>query len=283
MTPTWRDALLSFSQLGPRLLSAHFQAKARQHLTVVTTYAPMDVGEDVAKDAFYLMLFACLKGAPSSDKLIVLGNFNAKLGSAWQEQGGIIGKFHLNRGVVEPLDNGAHLLDLVASFHLRAANTFFKHRRAHLTTWQHAATKRWYVKDYILVSGSTMRGVSDCRVFRNVHHGPSDHCLLGVSLQLHFRALKRDAPSRRGLWEGGTLRDSGRCVAFGQVLGSWFAVLSPQVSKSKEEWQRFKEGVSLAAAKTIRVEGPARRNMLGLSSDTLTLVQLTWLDFLAQP
>jgi hypothetical protein len=97
------------------------------------------------------------------------------------------------------LDNGACLLDLAASFHLRAANTFFKHHRAHLATWQHAATKRWYVKDYILVSSSAMRGVSDCRIFRSVH----------------LRALKRDTPTRRGLWDGGALWDPGRCVAFG--------------------------------------------------------------------
>jgi len=52
---------------------------------VVTAYAPTDVREDAAKDAFYLMLFACLKGALANDKLIVLGDFNAKLGNIWQE------------------------------------------------------------------------------------------------------------------------------------------------------------------------------------------------------
>jgi hypothetical protein len=49
-------------------------------------------------------------------------------------------------------------------------------------------------------------------------------------------------------------------------------VLSRQVSKPEEEWQRFEEGVSLAVAKTVGVQGPARRNRLGLSSDTLALV-----------
>ncbi len=133
---------MSFSQLRLRLLSARFQAKAGQHLTVVTAYAPTDVGEDAAKDAFYLMLFACLKGVLASDKLIVLGDFNVELGSAWQKQGAVTGKFHLHQGATEPSDNGACLLDLAASFHLRAANTFFKHHHAHLATWQHATTKR---------------------------------------------------------------------------------------------------------------------------------------------
>ncbi len=56
------------------------------------------------------------------------------------------------------------------------------------------------------------------------------------------------------------------------MLGSWFAVLSPQVSKPEEEWQRFEEGVSLAIAKTVGVQGPMRRNRLGLSLNTFALV-----------
>jgi hypothetical protein len=105
-------------------MSARFQAKARQHLTMVTAYAPMDMGEEVAKDTFYLMLFACLKEAPTSDKVVVLRDFNVELGSVWREQGGVTCKFHLHRGATEPSNNGARLLDLATTFHLRAANTF---------------------------------------------------------------------------------------------------------------------------------------------------------------
>jgi hypothetical protein len=35
---------------------------------------------------------------------------------------------------------------------------------------------------------------------------------------------------------GGALRDPGHCATFGQVLGSRFVVLSPQVSELEEEW-----------------------------------------------
>jgi hypothetical protein len=49
---------------------------------MVTTYAPTNMGEDAAKDAFYLMLFTCLKEALTNDKVVVLGDFNAEVGSA---------------------------------------------------------------------------------------------------------------------------------------------------------------------------------------------------------
>ncbi len=76
--PYWRDALLSFRHLGP--IS---QVKAGQLMIVVIIYAHTDMGEDAAKDAFYFMLFAYLKEAPTSDKVVVLRDFNADLGNAW--------------------------------------------------------------------------------------------------------------------------------------------------------------------------------------------------------
>jgi hypothetical protein len=40
----------------------------------------------------------------------------------------------------------------------------------HLTTWQHETTKRWYVKDYILVFGNATRGVINRRVYTTSTH-----------------------------------------------------------------------------------------------------------------
>ncbi len=57
----------------------HFHAKARHHLTMVTTYAPTDMGEDATKDACYLMLFGYLKEAPTNDKVVgCLGGFQCR-------------------------------------------------------------------------------------------------------------------------------------------------------------------------------------------------------------
>jgi len=50
-----------------------------------------------------------------------------------------VGRFHVNQGALEPSHNGAYLIDMVAAFNLRIANTFFKHRLSHLATWRHKA------------------------------------------------------------------------------------------------------------------------------------------------
>ncbi len=55
-----------------------------------------------------------------------------------------------------------------------------------------------------------------------------------------------------------------------------------RVTEPEEEWQCFEEGLSLAATKTVGVQGPARRNRLGLSSDTLVLIAAKRAAHLAQ-
>ncbi len=54
------------------------------------------------------------------------------------------------------------------------------------------------------------------------------------------------------------------------------------MSKPKEEWQLFEEGVSVIAAKTVGVQGPTWRNRLMLFSDTLALVTAKHATHLAQ-
>ncbi len=86
MAPEWLDALLFFDQHSPRLISTHFQAKVGQHFIVFSTYSPTDckdggVEEGVERQTFYNLSFARLKQVPASDKLVVLGDFNAELGN----------------------------------------------------------------------------------------------------------------------------------------------------------------------------------------------------------
>ncbi len=53
-------------------------------------YSPIDckdggVEEEVERQSFYNLLFACLKQVLTSDKLVVLGDFNAELSSNWED------------------------------------------------------------------------------------------------------------------------------------------------------------------------------------------------------
>jgi len=99
--------------------------------------------------------------------------------------------------------------------------------------------------------------VSDCHMFSSVNHGPNDHHLLVLSLQLHLKAFKHDAPARCGLWDGALLREPSRWAAFGQEVGNHFIVLPSWVCDPKEEWGRFVTTMSAVVAKTVGTQGLA--------------------------
>ena len=59
-----------------------------KHATIVSAYAPTMTNPDEVKDKFYNDLDDVLFATPRTDKLILLGNFNARVGTdqqTWKE------------------------------------------------------------------------------------------------------------------------------------------------------------------------------------------------------
>ena len=63
-----------------------------KHATIVSAYAPTMTNTDEVKDKFYNDLDDVISAAPRTDKLILLGDFNARLvGTDHQTLEGVIG------------------------------------------------------------------------------------------------------------------------------------------------------------------------------------------------
>ena len=60
--------------------------------TIVSTYAPTLYSEEDTKDNCYSQLNHILQNTPKTDKLILLGDFNARVGRDQQMQNGVIGE-----------------------------------------------------------------------------------------------------------------------------------------------------------------------------------------------
>ncbi|VDM00984.1 unnamed protein product [Schistocephalus solidus] len=73
--------------INDHLMSLRLPLRGDQFANIISAYAPSMTGSDVSKDKFYKDLHALLATVPKVDKLIVLGNFNARVGTdnaAWQ-------------------------------------------------------------------------------------------------------------------------------------------------------------------------------------------------------
>ena len=77
--------------------------------------------EEEVKERFYQDLDKLLLSIPAEDKLIAMGDFNARVGQNGGVWKGIIGK----HGFGKENSNGTLLLSECAKFDLEIANTFF--------------------------------------------------------------------------------------------------------------------------------------------------------------
>ena len=77
-----QKALIGWAAHGPRIIAASFQTKMRRaSMNVIQYYAPTNDSEDGVKDQFYHRLQSVIDNLPERDVTILMGDFNAKIGS----------------------------------------------------------------------------------------------------------------------------------------------------------------------------------------------------------
>ncbi|VDM05690.1 unnamed protein product [Schistocephalus solidus] len=133
--------------INDRLMSLRLPLRRDQFATIISAYAPPMTSSDAAKDKFYEDLHALLATVPKVDKLIVLDDFNARVGTdraAWQEVLGPHGLSSCN-------DNGLLLLKTCVEHRLLLTNTFFRLPTREKATWMHPRSRCWQLLDYFIV------------------------------------------------------------------------------------------------------------------------------------
>ena len=106
------------------------------YATIIAVYAPTNptssTSEAVAPSIeFYNQLQSTIASVPRKDMIIVLGDFNARIGHSSPHWNSIVGPFTPD----EVNDNGSLLLDFCATNNLFISNTWFQHKPLHLLTW----------------------------------------------------------------------------------------------------------------------------------------------------
>ena len=153
--------------ISERLITLRLSVAPNRYLTIINVYAPtMDHQED-EKEAFYSQLRTLITSVPEADKLILLGDFNARVGCDHDIWGPVLGKF----GKGQQNSNGELLTCLCVELELSITNTFFKQPDNHFYSWVHPRSKRPHLLDYIIVKSKDIKDLSLTRAMR----GPDCH------------------------------------------------------------------------------------------------------------
>ena len=102
---------------------------ASANLTLVSAYAPTMTYPDEEKVQFYLEL-SNIRAVPRNDKLLILGDFNARVGNSYSTWPNVLG----SHGIGNMNSNGLLLLTLCAEEGLTITNLIPDIQK---TTWMH--------------------------------------------------------------------------------------------------------------------------------------------------
>ena len=168
--------------ISERLMTLRLEIAKNQHMSVISAYAPTLDADDEHKEAFYSALDLAISRTPATDKLVVLGDFNARVGndrSSWPAIGAHgIGK--------KANSNGLLLLSKCTEHEFVITNTLFRVQDRHKGTWQHPRSKHWHQIDFAITRARDRADVMSSRAMCGSDSCFTDHRLVKCVMRLKF-------------------------------------------------------------------------------------------------
>ena len=139
--------------------------------TVIVVYAPTNCAEEEATEEFYEKLRNAIDDVPAHNFLIVMGDFNARLGP---DKATYTYHDSTNR-------NGQYMAEVLTEFGLLATNTMFQKKKGKLWTFRDRASDALRQLDYILVRKKWRNSVHNTEAYNSFKTVGSDHRIVSVS------------------------------------------------------------------------------------------------------
>nr|VZI33778.1 unnamed protein product [Spirometra erinaceieuropaei] len=160
--------------------------------TINSAYAlTMTSPDAAARGKFYEDLHALLVTVSKADKLIVLGDFNARVGTDHTAWRGVLG-LHGLRG---SNDNGLLLLRTCAEHRLILTNTFFCLPEREKATRRHSRSRQWHLLDYVLVRRRDLQDVLVMKAIAGAD-GWTDHRVIISKMRIRLQPRRRPQGKR---------------------------------------------------------------------------------------
>ena len=171
-----RNSLLRMVEPGSggseRLLTLRLNSSTGP-VTLISVYAPTLSATPDTKDMFYENLASIIRNIPNKEQVVVLGDFNARVGTDHDSLPSYLDQFEVGK----MNENGQRVLELCTFHDLCIKNSFFRTKPQHKVLWRHPRSKHWHQLDLILVRRAAIKNVLHTRSYHSVDCD-TDHTLV---------------------------------------------------------------------------------------------------------
>ena len=135
-----KDIVIKLAEMSrpvsDRIMTMRLPLSKDDFATIISVYAPTMTNPNETKEAFYNQLASVLTGILLTDKLLLIRDFNARIGRDNDKLPLVMGK----HGIRKCNSKGELLLALCSEFKLIVTNTMFKQNDERKTTWMYPRT-----------------------------------------------------------------------------------------------------------------------------------------------
>ena len=168
-----------------RLLTLRLNTTAGP-VTIVSVYGSTMFATSDTKDEFYENFAATISSVPNNEQLVLLGDFNARVGADHDTWPSCLGQF----GVGKMSENGPRLLELRTFHDLCIANSYFRTKSQHKFSWRHPRSKHWHQLDLIIFRRAALKNVLHTRYYHRADCN-TDHNLVCCKFRLQPKWFHR--------------------------------------------------------------------------------------------
>lgn len=243
--------------ISERLMTWRYQLPDETFVNVISAYAPTLADDQPSKDAFYTSLENTLKNIPKNDRVLLLGDFNARVGRQSDVWPGVLG----SNGVGNVNSNGELLLQKCAEHDLVITNTVFRQRNKFKGTWKHPRSGHWHMIDFVIVRRRDLRDVK-CTKARVDVECWTDHRLVVSKLQIGLkprRQIKRKQQHRARM-DVGKLKTPESAESLRTEIQSRLSQLDNAYTDADNYWEKLNNEIKESCELTVGFTNTNRKN-----------------------
>ncbi|XP_039291250.1 craniofacial development protein 2-like [Nilaparvata lugens] len=253
LTTKARQSLMDWKPVSERIITARFNSKIR-NISVIQCYAPTEVSEIEKKDEFYALLAETVKKSPKRDLIIIMGDFNAKVGPINEGVEHVMG----THGEGQVNDNGERFINFCDEYELVIGGTIFPHKRCHKVSWVSPDNATENQIDHIAISRKFRGCLTNVRNKRGADVG-SDHHLIMAEFRMKIMTCAQKFAKRGRKFDLGKLQENSIRGDFRLQLQNRFEALqmTPNVDIA---WGEIQEIFTKTSEEVLGIRTPKKRS-----------------------